>query len=131
MRRSLASAGLVIAGLSLAMAAAPTAAMADTAVTPLGTLTATQADGPCNDFGAVIHLSVVNGFANTQYRGGTDSVATPVTFTTNGAGTGTGNLLNVRPPGSWTGTATITVSTNHDSQTATVNVQIACADPHG
>ena len=131
MKRLVASAGLLVAGLSMAVAAAPAPAMADTSVTPIGTLTATQADGPCNDLGAVVHLSVAGGFANTQYTGSTDAVATPASFTTNAAGAGTGSLQNVRPVGAWTGTATVTVSTNHDGQTATVAVQIACVDPHG
>jgi hypothetical protein len=104
-------------------------ASADTAATPVGTLTATQVDGPCNDLGANVTIAVASGLANTTYTATGGGASTPAHFTTNNAGSGSGLVLNVLPPGGWSGIGTITVSAS--GKTGQVTVAIACSDPRG
>lgn len=104
-------------------------ATAHTADTPVGRLTATQADGPCNDLGAVVTVSVANGFANAAYTATPQGPGGQASFSTNGSGSGSGIAHNVLPPGGWTGTATFVVTAN--GQSGTVTAAIECVDPHG
>lgn len=123
---------LLVAATGVAFAAVLAVAgvaQAGTAVTPVGTLTATQVDGPCNDRGANVTVSVSGGFAGTAYTATGSEYSEPVHFATDGSGAGSGVVLNVLPPGGWTGTATITVTAGGGS--GQVEVAIACDDPHG
>jgi hypothetical protein len=128
LKRLVAASGLTFAAiLSIGLSAG--VAAADTTGTPVGTLTATQVDGPCNDLGADVTIAVAGGFADTAYTATGGGVSTAAHFTTNSAGSGSDVVRNVLPPGGWTGTGTITVSAN--GTTGRVAVAIACVDPRG
>lgn len=120
---------MVVAMLSLLAQGAP--AHAETATTPVGVITATQRPGPCNDFGAVVGVSVAGGFANTPYTVTGSAYSAPAAFTTNDFGAGSGQVQNVKPDaaGSWTGNATITFLAG--DETGTVQVYITCTDLKG
>jgi hypothetical protein len=122
-------AGLVVAGIALGQPGSAFAAPAGAAVTPVGQLTAVQAAGPCNDFGAVVTVSVTSGLASTAYTATAGGFSSPGTFTTGSTGAGAGQVGNVLPPSGWTGTATITVTAA--GRTGTVTAAIACSPPKG
>lgn len=121
---------LVLSATVAAALVAGCPAFAGTASTPVGTLTATQASGPCNDLGADVVVSVASGFANTGYTATAPGAAVlPASFGTNGSGAGQGIVHNVLTPTGWSGTATITVT--EAGATGQVTVAIACDPPKG
>lgn len=101
-------------------------AMAGTANTPVGQLTATQVAGPCNDLGANVTVAVASGFTNTPYKATGPTGSTPANFTTNGNGAGHGLVTDVLP-GSPTGKGTVTITVKAAGKVGQVPVDISCA----
>jgi hypothetical protein len=106
-------------------------AAADTAATPVGTLTATQAEGPCGDLGAAVVVDVTGGFPGASYTATGSQWSTPARFVTDGNGEGEGIVFNVLTdaPARWEGYATITVTAG--GQVGEVRAYISCVPPDG
>jgi hypothetical protein len=105
--------------------------------TAIGQLSAAQVSGPCNDLGAEVKVSVTGGLPRTSYKATGGGISSPVTFTTNTTGAGSGIVTNVSPTAGWTrgapvmitGTGTITVTAAGKS--GTVGTYLSCIDPRG
>jgi hypothetical protein len=128
-RRVATVAGAAFTAVLAAGVVSPGIAMADTASTPVGQLTATW-DGVCNDFGVDLVVSVSGGFASTSYTAvSVRGIYTPASFVTDAAGRGSGTIYNAEPDQGYSGTVTITVTAS--GQSGQVPVTVDCPDPKG
>jgi hypothetical protein len=82
----------------------------------------------CGDLGAGVTLAVAGGLADTAYHATTtgwkNQNRIPADFSTDANGNGYGEFLNVAPPGSFTGTVTITVTAG--GRTGQVSAYVNC-----
>jgi hypothetical protein len=130
-KRSISVAGLAVATGAVLAWALPGIALADTAQTSVGTLTATEQAPPgnCNDLGANVSVTVTGGFANTAYTVSGGGISVTKTFTSSASGSGSVGVTNVNSPTGSTGTGTITVTAA--GSTGTVAVVLDCAGGKG
>lgn len=121
-----------IAGFGLVMglvALAPSAvASADTAGTPIGTVTAEQYQGNfCDDFGAHVRVTVQGGNAGATYSAMATSVfQTPRSLPIDASGAGVVDLHNVVVSNGRGAVGTATVMITGSDYTVSVPVQINC-----
>jgi hypothetical protein len=109
-----------------------TQALADTASTPIGTITAQQYNGYCDDFGAHVRVTVTGGSPATKYTvWGTGFGTAAQTLTTNAQGAGTIDVHNVRTGSTVgrVGNGVVLVSAGY--YTVTVPAAINCPDNQG
>jgi hypothetical protein len=120
----------VVAGVAFAAGiVSPGVAMADTASTAVGQLTATW-DGLCNDLGVDVAVSVSGGLASTGYTAvSAHGIFTPASFVTDASGHGSSFIYNAQCDRGWAGAVTVTVTANGTS--GQVPVTISCPDPKG
>lgn len=122
--------GLVVVAASLA---ASNAVSADTASTPIGTITAQQYQGDyCDDFGAHVQVAVVGGLANDTYTAlATGFMQEPVEFAISPSGSATIDLHNVRVANGRGAVGTATVVVSGGDHTVSVPVSINCPANNG
>ncbi|MFC4065773.1 hypothetical protein [Actinoplanes subglobosus] len=107
-------------------------AQAESAATPIGTITAVQYNGNyCDDFGAHVRVTIAKGTASTQYTlWGTGFMQTSAKVTTTAAGAATIDLHNIGiPAGGRVGVATVLVSTSY--YTTSIPVTVKCSSGEG
>lgn len=129
-KRILATGGLIAAASFAAATAMPGAALADTATTPVGQLTSGQVG--CNDFGAVVSVSVIGGLPNARYEASVPQggLSWSDGFVSNASGAGTVQVYNVlSDAGAYTGVATVTLTAN--GQAGQVTVSVSCTSGKG
>ena len=97
--------------------------------TPLGNVAVSQVS--CDDGGAAVNVAVSGGFARATYQASNSGgISSPINFSTNRSGAGSGLLHNVvTPNGSTVGTATVAVTAN--GQTTNVSLNVNCQSGKG
>ena len=118
-KRFLAHAGLVAAASFAAAAAVPGTALADSADTPVGHLTAEKVT--CGDFGERVKVTVTGAIPDAQYEAHSTRGSLPWSepFTKDSSGVLTTQVHNVRPdvePYIGLATITVTASTGQSGQ---------------